>query len=201
MGVIKKVNVNKTRDGNVRCSKPIPWKAIKFLFMKTLPLLRSLLAVALLLPYLSWAEDGHDGDVNSTIPLNEINVRAYRYFHKTWPAAEGETWYRTDKEYIALFKTRTHLKKVFFSRQGSFLYCIEYYPGVDLPVDVARSVREKYPDFEINAVTMVSREEKVVYFVHIKNALSFKTLSIIDGVLKVQEEMINGEGAGTTALH
>ncbi|HVU56400.1 MAG TPA: hypothetical protein VHD83_15150 [Puia sp.] len=36
------------------------------------------------------------GPVAANVPLNEVSVRAYRYFHKEWPAVAGEVWYKMD---------------------------------------------------------------------------------------------------------
>jgi len=153
--------------------------------MKTCHLLRRLLPGLLFLPFIVRAENG--------LPLNEISTRAYRYFHKTWSAVKDETWYKTDKELIVSFKSNGHLKKAFFNPRGSFLYSIEYYPGIDLSPDVTGMIQKKYPDFQIDAVTQVSNPDRVLYFVHIKNASFIRTISVIEEKVEVYEELINGD--------
>jgi len=170
-------------------------KPLNAYFMKACHLFRRLLPGLLLMPFLVRAENG--GPIASNVPLNEISVRAYRYFHKAWPAIKDEVWYKTGKEYIVSFRNDPHHKKAYFNLSGFFLYSIEYYPGKDLSADVAGVVQKKYPGYQIGIVTQVSNQEKAIYYLKIENSTSIKTLSFIDGKLEVCEELINGGPSGS----
>src|SRR6516225_2038584 len=80
--------------------------------------IRHVVFVLLFIPFTIHAESGSawsdGGPVTSNVPLNEVSVRAYRFFHKQWPAITNEAWYKTDKEFIVTFSKAGHRKKVFF---------------------------------------------------------------------------------------
>jgi len=162
--------------------------------MKACSLWRLLLSGVLLLPFVSRA--GNGGPISSNVPLNEISVRAYRYFHTTWPSIRDEVWYKTDKAFIVSFKNDAHRKKAFFNLRGVFLYSMEYYPGEDLSAEVAAVVLRKFPDHRIGIVTQVSNRGKTWFYVKIENGSVLRTLSIIDGKVEVCEELINSGAAG-----
>ena len=172
--------------------------------MKTALPLRHMLSVVLFLPFFVHAESGlsrpaafsiggEGGPVVSNVPLNEISVRAYRFFHKEWAAVNDEVWYRTDKEFIVVFSANAHRKKAFFNLRGIFLYSLEYYAGKDISPALEELVKNKYPDYHIKVVTELSTIDKTSYFISIENNDFVKTLSVIDGKMEVFEELINGD--------
>lgn len=190
--------------------------------MKTALLLRHLLPAVLFLSFMVHAETGFSrtpvsplrvsglsaengpsaesgGPVVANVPLNEINVRAYRFFHKEWSAISEEVWYRTDKEFIVSFSTNSHRKRAFFNLRGIFLYSLEYYAGNDLAADLAVLIQNKYPGYQIKVVTEVSNLERTTYFINIENSSSIKTLSVVNGKMEVYEELINGDGGANLA--
>jgi hypothetical protein len=156
--------------------------------MKTCHLFRHLLPVLLFLPFIVRADSGgNDGPIVSNVPLNEIHVRAYRYFHKAWPAIGDEAWYKTDKEYIVSFRSNSHLKKAYFNLRGVFLYSLEYYAGKDAAAGLSGMVLKKFPDYQIDIVTEVSNGTRTVHYLTIKNGSCIKTISIIDGKMDVND--------------
>src|ERR1022692_4171814 len=46
---------------------------------------------------------GGDNTVKSNVPLNEINIHAFRHFRKRFPNVSGETWLKADQCYIVTF--------------------------------------------------------------------------------------------------
>ena len=163
--------------------------------MKACHLFRRLLPGLLFLPFIVRAEYG--GPIASNVPLNEISVRAYRYFHKAWPTIKDEVWYKTGKEYIVSFRNHPHRKRAYFNLRGIFLYSIEYYPGEEISADVTGMIQKKYPGYQIGIVTQVSSQEKTIYYLKIENSSSIKTLSLIDGKLEICEELIKSGLSGS----
>jgi hypothetical protein len=172
--------------------------------MKTSRLLRHLLSVVLFLPFIVQARSGYSreavltvseegGPVASNVPLNEISVRAYRFFHKEWPGIKDEVWYRTEKEFIVTFSNNSHRKKAFFSLKGIFLYSLEYYSGKEISDALAAMVKNEFPDYQIKVVTELVSMEKKSYFITIENNAYVKTLSFMNGELEVIDELINGD--------
>lgn len=178
--------------------------------MKTSRPLRHLLSVVLFLPFFVQARSGYSrpvasaiseegGPIASNVPLNEISVRAYRFFHKEWSAIKNEVWYRTDKEFIVTFFHNSHRKKAFFNLRGNFLCSLEYYSGKDLSEALAGTIKNKFPDYQIKVVTEVASQEKTSYFITIENKAYIKTLSIVNGKLEVIDELINGDSEASMA--
>jgi len=164
--------------------------------MKTSFLFRHLLPVVLFLPLIVHA-GGDGGPITANVPLNEVSVRAYRFFHKEWPAITDEVWYKTDKEFMVVFSSHAHRIKTFFNLKGVFLYNLEYYAGKDIAADMAVMIRNKYPSYQIKVVTEVSSLDQKAYYITIENSALVKTLSIVNGKMEVLNELTNGDGSGT----
>ncbi len=135
---------------------------------------------------------GGDNTVRSNVPLNEINIHAFRHFRKRWPAVSGETWTKADQCYIVAFTENSQRNQARFDLHGGFLYSLKYYSGSDISPDLSGLLQKKYPDYRIDVVTEITDGEKVFYLVKIENASSVKTLSIAEGKVEVFEELVNG---------
>jgi hypothetical protein len=166
--------------------------------MKSSFFLRHLLPVILLLPLFVHAS-GDDGPITANLPLNEVSIRAYRYFHKEWPVISGETWYKAENELMVVFSSHAHRMKAFFNLKGAFLYSLEYYAGKDLSTELATLLRNKFPSFRINTVTEVSNQDQTAFYITIENSAQVKTLSVINGKVQVLSELINGGGSAVAS--
>src|ERR1700748_1954207 len=111
-------------------------------------LLRSCLLGCILIPGLIAAQtDSHPTQTDShpatytekttisgNVPLNEINTRAYRHFHKLFPAAEnGEYWFKSIDGYLVTFMQRERYYKAYFDPRGDYRYSLTWYPGKEIP--------------------------------------------------------------------
>lgn len=136
---------------------------------------------------------GRDGNtLTSNVPLNEINIHAFRHFRKRWPAVTGETWLKADDGYIVSFTENSLRNQARFDARGSFLYSLKYYAGKNISGDLSILIKRKYPGYDINVVTEITDGEKIFYLVKIENSSSVKTLSISEGKVEVFEELVNG---------
>jgi len=127
----------------------------------------------------------------SNVPLNEINIRAFRRFHRRFPSASGEAWTKSVNGYNVTFIENALRYQADFDKRGTFLYSLKYYTGKDISIDLAASIKKNYPDYGIGVVTEITDGGKTFYLVKIENSSFIKTISICDGKIKELEELIN----------
>jgi hypothetical protein len=130
--------------------------------------------------------------ITANVPLNEINIRAYRHFHRQFPTVVEERWFKYEEGYQVSFTLDGQSCQAHFDKRGAFLYSLKYYAGKDLTRDVSESIKRKFPNDRIGVVTEITDGTKTFYLVKIVNPLAVKTLSICDGKIDVIEELING---------
>jgi len=123
---------------------------------------------------------------------NDINIHAYRYFHKNWPSVVGEVWSKTGDGYAVSFTESSFRNRAFFNPRGGFLFALKCYSAEKISPELAGIVEKKYPDYRIKVVTEITDGNKIFYRVTIENVASVKTLSIIDGKPEVIEDLVNG---------
>jgi hypothetical protein len=133
------------------------------------------------------------GNINSNVPLNEINPHAWRHFHKLFPAADGgEYWFASEEGYQVSFMNNGHHYQAYFDQRGAYRYSLHYYEGKEIPRDPGEMISERYPDFRIDVVTEVTDGVKTIYLVKLVNSTTLRTLSVCDGKIEVIEELTNG---------
>ncbi|MBS1607045.1 MAG: hypothetical protein JST42_30615 [Bacteroidetes bacterium] len=136
---------------------------------------------------------GTGGDISSNVPLNEINIHAYRHFHRLFSSGvSGEYWFKSEDGYQVSFFRDAERNQAFFDRRGAYLYSLKYYAGAKMPALVAAVVKRGYPGYQLDVVTEVTDGEKVFYLVKVISAESVKTLSVNDGKIDVLEDLVNG---------
>ncbi len=133
-----------------------------------------------------------ENGIKSNVPLNEISIRAFRYLHRHFRTAASESWVKTEDGITVNFFENALQHQAYFSTKGSFRYSLKYYSGKDLTREVALPVQRRYPGYSIDVVTELTDGDKILYLLKIKNSSSLKTLSVCDGRIEVQEELING---------
>jgi hypothetical protein len=130
--------------------------------------------------------------INSNVPLNEIDIHAYRHFQKMYPRVSGEYWFKTAEGYIVSFEQNSFRNKVHFGLRGNYLYSAKYYGEKDLQGYTGMDIKKKYPDYRIGVVTEITNGNKTFYLLKIENHSSVKTISVIDGKMEVVEDLVNG---------
>ena len=131
--------------------------------------------------------------ISCNVPLNEINIHAYRYFHRMFPmATSDEYWFKSAEGYQVSFVLEGLRHQAYFDSRGGFLYSLKYYSGTKLQQSTASLVNRKYPDYQIDVVTEITDGDRSFYLVKILNPSAVKTLSVCDGKIEVLEELING---------
>jgi hypothetical protein len=144
--------------------------------------------------------NGSGNGLTSNVPLNEINTRAFRHFHRLFPSAtDGEHWFKSPDGYQVSFLLDAQPHQAYFDRRGSYLYSLRYYGGKEIPRAAGDLIKIKYPDYEIGVVTEITDGEKTFFLVRIANPSFVRTLSVCDGRIDMIEEMVNGGIAGQPA--
>src|SRR5690348_13459491 len=77
-----------------------------------------------------------EGIIASNVPLNEINIHAFRHFHRRWPAITGESWIKSADGYIVSFTENELHHQAHFDKRGGYLYSLKYYSGKDMSRDL-----------------------------------------------------------------
>jgi hypothetical protein len=131
--------------------------------------------------------------ISCNVRLNEINIHAYRHFHRLFPSGTtDEYWFKSAEGYQVSFVQDALRHQAYFGLRGGFLYSLKYYAGAKMPGGPAEMVRRKYPDYGIDVVTEITDGEKTFYLVKIINPASVKTLSVCEGKVELLEELVNG---------
>src|SRR5258708_21704117 len=137
--------------------------------------------------------------ISCNVPLNEINIHAYRHFHRLFPTGTtGEYWFKSAEGYQVSFIRETQRHQAYFDRRGAFLYSLKYYAGIKMSRAMAETIRKKYPDYRIDVVTEITEGEKTFCLVKIISPASIKTLSVCDGKIDLLEDLVNGGAGGLT---
>jgi hypothetical protein len=130
---------------------------------------------------------------SSNVPLNELNVHAYKHFHRIFSSGiTAECWMKTTEGFQASFEQDGRQHKACFDKHGYFLYSLTYYEGKDIPRLAGDLIHLRYPDYRINVVTEIYDGARTSYLVRIVNTANIKTLAVCDGQIDVMEEMVNG---------
>jgi hypothetical protein len=172
--------------------------------MNACQLLRSIAMGLALIPALTFAQqenitpvayryEAPGQDFSSNVPLNELNIHAYKHFHRIFSSGvTAEYWVKTADGYQASFMQNDRQHKAYFDRHGYFKYSLSYYEGKDIPRLAGELIHLRYPDYRINVVTEIYDGERTSYLVRVVNATNIKTLAVCDGQVEVMEEMVNG---------
>jgi hypothetical protein len=133
-----------------------------------------------------------DGGFTSNVPLNEINIHAFRHFRKMFPEVSGESWLKTEDGYTVSFVENARRGQAHFNPKGGFLYSVKYYAGAAIPAEIGAQIIKKYPGYRIGVVTEITDGEKTFRQIKIENPYSVKTISFCDGKMELVEDLVNG---------
>jgi len=130
---------------------------------------------------------------SSNVPLNELNVHAYKHFHRIFSSGvTDEYWMKTKEGFQARFEQNGREHQACFDKHGYFRYSLTYYEGKDIPRLAGDLIHLRYPDYGINIVTEIYDGQTTSYLVRVFNSNNIKTLSVYDNQIEVMEELVNG---------
>jgi hypothetical protein len=129
----------------------------------------------------------------SNVPINELNARAYRRFHRRFQSVTaGECWFKSGEGYQVSFMLDQHRELAYYDLRGAFMYSVKYYDAKEAPRETGDLVNRRYPDYKIDVVTEIWDGQKTFYLVQILNRAHIKILSVTDGRIEIVQEMNNG---------
>jgi hypothetical protein len=130
---------------------------------------------------------------SSNVPINELNARAYRRFHRRFrEVVSGENWFKSVQGYKVSFVLDAHQEFAYYDPSGGFLYSLRYFDGKEVPGEMGEFVKRRFPGFKIDLVTEVNDGQKTFYTLQIMNPDYVKVLSIVDGRMEILDELSNG---------
>jgi len=137
---------------------------------------------------------GPGNDISCNVPLNELNSRACRHFHRLFRTVTGtEFWIKSPDGYQVDFTMADgHQRQAYFDLKGFYRYSVKFYSGKEIPREQGDLIRYRFAGYQINVVTEITDGEKIVYLVRIFNPSNVKNVCICEGKIDVLEEMTNG---------
>jgi len=137
--------------------------------------------------------EGEGNAISSNVPLNEINIHAFRHFRKSFPGITDENWWKTEEgDYIVSFLQNARRTQIHYGPRGGFQYSVRYFPGKEIAQDMKLNINKVYPQYAIDVVTEISDGTKSFCLVKIESSFSVKTLLICDGKTTIYEDLVNG---------
>ena len=127
-------------------------------------------------------------DGNLGLRLNEVNSHAARHFNSHFSPGSTVKWIRDDQYYVACFSSDDSRTRVHYNTNGSFAFCLKYFPADALKGELRSSIIKIFPDCQIGVVTELTDDlYKKALFVHIKDGPSLKTLRCDDEGIEITE--------------
>jgi len=120
-----------------------------------------------------------------------MNMKAEKDFRKRFAATDNEKWFDYRNGYAAVFMSDDIRYRVEYDSRGNWNGTEKGYKEPKLDRDVRRIVKQVYFDYEIAYVKefMVPGMFGIpVYIITIDDGVSFKTLSVCEGEIRVTEE-------------
>jgi hypothetical protein len=138
------------------------------------------------------AAGNDENTISANVPLNEINTRAFRRFHRLFPAGTAdEYWFKSDQGYQVSFVMKDCRQQAWFDPRGVYLYSLKFYAGMKIPRSAGDLIRKKYADYRIDVVTEITDGEETFYLVKLINPSFVKTLCVSNGAIDVLEDLVN----------
>ncbi|MDP4148107.1 MAG: hypothetical protein Q8927_04860 [Bacteroidota bacterium] len=127
----------------------------------------SVLAYSLIIGLSSFAYSGTD-----------INEKLLRNFKERFPNAEQIRWTELADNYIVNFMEDGVRTNIIYDKDGVFVRSTRYYFEQNLPYYLLVTIKKKYTDKKIFAVTEVSTAAGIEYFVKLEDARIWMTIRI-----------------------
>jgi len=114
-------------------------------------------------------------------------------FNETFPNAKNVKWIDDKAGYFVSFSQNGNYNKVFYNKDGNFVYSLKYFSGDALPVNIIMTLNDKYDAAKIIGVTELTTENNTVYSVKLSKEDKLYCLDLLaDGTIIKEENFING---------
>ena len=110
-------------------------------------------------------------------------------FNETFPNAKNVKWIDDKDGYFVSFSQNQDFNKVFYNKQGSFVYSLKYFSGDELPANIKVALNDKFGGSKILGVTEATTQSNTIYNVKLSKEGKLYCLDILtDGSVIKQEE-------------
>ena len=115
-------------------------------------------------------------------------------FNETFPNAKTVKL-RDDKDgYFVSFTQNENLNKVFYNKDGDFVYSLKYSSGAELPVNIRMVLNKKFGESSIIGVTEVTTPNDMMYNIKLSKGEKLYCLDVLaDGSITKQERFNYGK--------
>ena len=117
-------------------------------------------------------------------------------FNETFPNAKNVKWIDDRGGHFVSFVQNGNFNKVFYNKDGIFVYSLKYSGGDELPVNILMTLNEKFNAAKIIGVTEATTQNSTVYNVKLSKEEKLYCLDLLtDGTITKQEEFINSNAS------
>jgi hypothetical protein len=114
-------------------------------------------------------------------------------FNETFPNAKNVKWIDDKAGYFVSFTQNENYNKVFYNKEGNFVYSLKYFSGDALPVNILMAINGKHDAAKIVGATELTTQNNTVYDVKLTKEDKIYCLNLLtDGTIIKEEEYING---------
>ena len=113
-------------------------------------------------------------------------------FNQTFPNAKNVAWRDDATGYFVSFTQNGNYNKVFYNKDGSFVYSLKYFNGDQLPVNIIMELNKKFEASKIAGVTELTTQTNSLYNIKLTKGDKLYCLDVLtDGTIAKQEEFTN----------
>lgn len=128
----------------------------------------------------------------STAAAAAPGSKLIKNFNQTFPNAKNVTWRDDAAGYFVTFTQNDNYNKVFYNKDGLFMYSLKYFNGDGLPVGITMELNKKFEDSKIAGVTELTTQNNTVYNIKLTKGDKLYCLDVLtDGTILKQEEFTN----------
>jgi hypothetical protein len=134
---------------------------------------------------------GYPYDSVGKMDTKRINVKAIKDFKSRYINIGAGIWYTEKRGSIAYFTRDGYTNRVFYDKNGRWVYSLLFYGESKLDRDVRKAVKINYYDQSITLVEEVQTVSGLVYVITLEDKSSIKILKINkEGEMIITQEMI-----------
>ena len=128
----------------------------------------------------------------STAAAAAPGSKLIKNFNQTFPNAKNVMWRDDAAGYFVSFTQNGNYNKVFYNKEGSFVYSLKYFNSDGLPVGITMELNKKFEASKIAGVTELTTENNTVYNIKLTKGDKLYCLDVLtDGTIVKQEEFNN----------
>jgi len=112
-------------------------------------------------------------------------------FNETFPNAKSVKWRDDEAGYFVSFTQNENFNKVFYNKEGDFVYSLKYSNGDALPTNIVMTLNKTFGESKVLGVTEVTTQNNMVYNIKLSKDDKLYDLNVLtDGTITKQENYI-----------